>query len=101
MNNKIKENYTFRTSDLGFAAALLSNRYAELIGLEKSNPKRVEFVLRFPNEDDFNFWGGEYSMGQIEVDALTYFNAIKTLKNRIYSDTQQVKGGLLCKEPAG
>lgn len=95
MNNKIKTKckQSFQTSDLGFAAAMIASRCAELIGLDKSDPKRVMFTLRFDSVDDFYFLGGEYTMGQIEVDALTYFNTIKTLKNRIYSDFQQVKGG--------
>ena len=51
------------------------------------------FILAFSNEDDFHYWGSEYTMGQIEVDAQSYFNTVKTLKNRIYSDIEQVKGG--------
>ncbi len=89
----MKKSCTFKTSDLGFTAALVSNHYAELVGLDKANPKKVMFILAFSNEDDFHYWGSEYTMGQIEVDAQSYFNTVKTLKNRIYSDIEQGKGG--------
>lgn len=73
----------FATYDLGLAAALIASGYI-LAHLDKSNPKRAQFVFKRTygvEEVVERFWTMEF-----QVDALGYFNAIKLLKNRLYSN---------------
>ena len=73
----------FTTYDLGLSAALVAAEFT-LDHLDKSMPGKVMFVFsRTVGLDTAiqNFWSRTFS-----VDAMTYFNALKLLKNRIYSD---------------
>jgi len=74
---------SFSSYDLGACAALVSLGY-ELISLNKSNPKKVLFIFR--NQDGIDEAVNSYWSDKLDVNAQTMFNAIKTLKNRIYSD---------------
>lgn len=72
----------FTTYDLGLAATLISTGFV-LDHLDNINPRKVQFVFKRRNTLDAviqNYWANT-----CHVDAQTYFNAIKTLKNRIYS----------------
>lgn len=72
----------FTTYDLGLAATLLATGFA-LDYLDNTNPRKVQFVFKRRSTLDAviqNYWGNT-----CHVDAQTYFNALKTLKNRIYS----------------
>jgi hypothetical protein len=71
----------YSTSDLALAAAI--NLYYPIKAINKDNPKKVYFI--FEKSKNLNlviekFWGRE-----LKVDALLYFNSLKTLKNRIYN----------------
>lgn len=73
----------FTTYDLGLAAALIATAY-RLDHVDKTKPHKVLFVFRRENDIEQvveRFWGCQWT-----VDAQTYFNAIKLLKNRIYSN---------------
>jgi len=72
----------FYTSDLGLASAMVSVGIP-LISLDKSNPKRVEFV--FEETKELQEAINSYWSSDLLVSPLTYFNAMKMLKNRIYS----------------
>ena len=72
--------YTF---DLGAATSLVSAGY-ELVSLDKTNPRKVRFVFRRETgiEDIVdNYWDD-----RLEVKARTYFDNLKMLKNRLYSE---------------
>jgi len=73
----------FSTYDLGLATTLITLKY-ELINLDKSNPKKVRFV--FKEEKGIEQAMLKYWDNKIKVPALTFFNNLKTLKNRLYSN---------------
>ena len=77
---------TLRISDLGLTAALVC-REVEIASTEKDQTGRTHFIFSFdenlaPNIAAAidNYWSNHF-----EVDARQYFDAIKTLKGRIYS----------------
>lgn len=73
----------FTTFDLGLAAALIAAGYT-LDHLDKTNPNKAQFAFKrtYGVEETFKrFWDMK-----LHVDAQTYFNALKLLKNRLYSD---------------
>lgn len=72
----------YRSYDLGLASALVQVGFP-LRGLDRSNGKKVEFIFtKTPELEEAvkRFWSGELS-----VDAQGYFEAIRSVKNRIYS----------------
>jgi len=72
--------YTF---DLG-AAALLATAGFELIGLDRTNPRKVQFI--FNRADGIEKVVDGYWTGKTKVGARSFFDNIKMLKNRIYSE---------------
>lgn len=71
------------TFDLGAAAALAHIGF-ELISLDRENPKKIKFIFqrdRLIDEAIKEYWAGTLSVG-----ARSYFDSIKMLKNRIYSE---------------
>jgi hypothetical protein len=79
------ENYAkfFYSFDLGASAALVSAGF-ELVSLDKTNPKKVRFVFR--RESGIEKVVDEYWADRLEVKARTFFDNVKMLKNRIYSE---------------
>ena len=80
---KIINQDTFQSFDLGLVGALLTDGF-KLVSLDKTNPKKVSF--HFAHEDGIQEAAVDYFSNDFQVDAQTYFNHIKSLKNRIYSD---------------
>lgn len=76
---------TFSSYDLGLATALVTLKY-ELIKLDKTDPKKVRFVFKEAKDIEQMMLG--YWNNEISVPALAFFNNLKTLKNRIYSDKE-------------
>ncbi len=73
----------FHSQDLGLIAYLLCSRKHELVDIDKTNKGKVLFTIRRNMSTDSEiskFWNFKSS-----VDAQSYFNQIKSLKNRIYS----------------
>jgi len=73
----------FYTYDLGCSSALISAGF-ELISLDKANPRKVQFIFRRKNGIDKivdNYWADH-----LEVKARAFFDNVKMLKNRIYSE---------------
>lgn len=73
----------FQSHDIGLVGFLLCQDF-ELVSLDKTIKNKVLFVLkRSDGLDEIiqNYWNFNSS-----VDAQTYFNQIKRLKNQIYSD---------------
>ena len=73
----------FQTFDLGLAGALISIGY-QLLDLNKSNPRKVQFI--FPESNEIYKAVEDYWSGNLQVDARTYFDSIRMLKNHLYSD---------------
>lgn len=73
---------TFELADLGAAAAIASVGF-KLIGLEPTDGRRVVFV--FQNEPGIAEVLERYWSGQLPVDALAYFGAVKLLKSRLHA----------------
>ncbi len=75
------KNY-FYSHDIGLMAYLLCQSF-ELVGLDKAVRNKVLFILKRNGEIDAEvkkYWGFKSA-----VDAQTYFNQIKRLKNQIFS----------------
>lgn len=72
--------YTF---DLGAAAALVSAGF-QLALLDKANPRKVQFA--FLREAVIDRALDDYWADQLQVNARTFFDNLKMLKNRIYSE---------------
>lgn len=76
-----QESY-WATFDLGCAAALASIGF-EIVSLDRANPSKIKFIFvrKSGLEDSIkDYWNFD-----LNVDAQTYFNSIKRLKNQIYS----------------
>ncbi len=71
------------TYDLGCSAALLTAGF-ELLSLNKDNPHKSLFVFARSNELDKAV--EDYWSSKLKVKARQYFENIKMLKNRIYSE---------------
>lgn len=71
------------TYDLGCSAALLTAGF-ELLSLNKDNPHKSLFVFKKVEEIAEAVEG--YWSGKLVVSARSYFDNIKMLKNRIYSE---------------
>lgn len=77
-----QKNY-FYTFDLGCAAALISADF-RLVSLDKTNPAKVQFIFR--REVGIEKIVDGYWADRLEVKARTFFDNVKMLKNRIYSE---------------
>lgn len=76
-------NKYFSTHDLGLAAALLTAGFP-VDHLDKHDPTKVEFVFsRIEGMDEIIqlYWNNN-----LKLSLLAFFNNIKILKNRIYSE---------------
>ena len=73
----------FYTFDLGCSAALISAGF-ELVSLDKSNPRKVQFIFR--REIGIEKVVDDYWADRLEVKARAFFDNVKMLKNRIYSE---------------
>lgn len=83
MTNTIKNNEPFSTFDLGCAAAIISVGFP-LYKLNKSNPRKVQFS--FKEQEEAEKIVDDYWSDNLSVNARTYFDNIKMLKNRIYTN---------------
>lgn len=79
-------NDNYNTYDLGIAAALSVLGF-ELLDLDKSNPRKVQFIFKSDKrKGEIKEIAHQYFSDTLELPAQRLFNAIKMLKNRIYSD---------------
>lgn len=79
----LDDNKYWSSHDLGCAAALVSLGF-DLLALDKENPQKVKFI--FKSAEDIEEVIKEYWDSGLQVDAQTYFNSLKRLKNQIYSE---------------
>lgn len=73
----------YKTYDLGVSAALLCEDF-ELFSVERENPRKAQFV--FKREDEIEEIADSYFSNRLEVRARSYFDQLKALKNKLYSD---------------
>jgi len=76
-----KKDY-FYSHDIGLVAYLLCQNF-ELVGLDKAVRSKVLFILKKGDNVDGEI--NKYWNFKSSVDAQTYFNQIKRLKNQIFS----------------
>ncbi len=69
--------------DIGLVASLVTQGF-ELIAIDKTNRKKARFVLK--RKDGIDEAARRYWDCCSQVDAQTFFNNLKMLKNRLYSD---------------
>lgn len=77
-----KENY-FYSHDIGLISYLLCFEDHELAGMDKGVKNKVLFILtrsEITDKEVKNYWESKTS-----IDAQTYFNQLKRLKNQIHS----------------
>ncbi len=74
---------TFTTYDLGVSTALLCIGY-KLLTVEKDDPRKALFV--FEKEDGIEQDANSYFSNELEVLARSYFDHLKALKNKLYSE---------------
>jgi hypothetical protein len=79
----VNENENFNTSDLALAAALVESGH-KIERLERSNPRRISFI--FENSIALSAVVNEYWYDQLSVNPRSYFDTLKHLKARIYSE---------------
>ena len=82
MKNLINENY-YKTSDLALVATLSLSFQVESV--EKTDTRRVLFV--FPNSEELNATVNSYWRGELRVEPQEFFNQLKVIKTRIYSNS--------------
>ena len=80
---KLNTNDYYSTYDLGCSSALISAGF-ELVSLDKTSPRKVQFI--FKREVGIEKVVDDYWADRLEVKARTFFDNIKMLKNRIYSE---------------
>ena len=79
----MKQEQNYNTTDLGLAAALVSQGF-NVIELDRSHPHKVRFL--FTDDGSIEQIASQYWSDKLKVPAMAYFNAIKLLKHRIYSN---------------
>ena len=79
---KIEDNNVFTTYDLGLSAALLTSGY-KLKNLDRTN-RRALFIFEYKKgieQSTHKFFADE-----LRVKARSYFDSLKALKSKLYSD---------------
>lgn len=72
-----------KTFDLGASAALVCAGF-ELVDVDKRNPRKALFI--FQRADGIEDVVDKYWSNRLETKARAFFDTIKMLKNRLYSD---------------
>jgi len=73
----------FTTYDLGVSTALLCAGF-QLLSVDKDNPRKALFI--FKKEDGIEAITDAYFSDRLEVKARSYFDHLKALKNKLYSE---------------
>lgn len=73
----------FTTYDLGLAGALLTVGY-KLQGLDRTNNRRALFM--FVHKQGIDVSANRFFTDDLRVNARSYFDNLKALKNNLYSD---------------
>ena len=73
----------FTTYDLGVSAALLCADF-ELLAVQRTNPRKALFV--FKKEKGIEDTANSYFSDRLKVKARSFFDHLKALKNKLYSE---------------
>lgn len=74
----------FTTYDLGVSTALLCAGF-ELLSIDrKNNPRKALFI--FKRASDIEDTANQYFSDKLKVKARSYFDHLKALKNKLYSE---------------
>ncbi len=73
----------FTSTDLGVSSALLSAGF-ELLSVDKENPRKALFT--FHRSRNIEEQASLYFSDKLEVRARSFFDSIRALKNRLYSE---------------
>jgi len=73
----------FTTYDLGVSTALLCADF-ELLSVDKADPRKALFI--FKKEDGIEDVADRYFSDRLEVKARSFFDHLKALKNKLYSE---------------
>ena len=79
----LPEEEFFATTDLGIAAALLTENF-ELRTLDKSDSHKVKFL--FARKENISKVADDFWSNRLEQKSRSFWDNIKTLKNRLYSN---------------
>ena len=71
------------TYDIGVSTALLCAGF-ELVGIERSNPKKALFT--FKKEKDIDEIANSYFANKLNVKARSFADNLKALKNKLYGN---------------
>jgi hypothetical protein len=71
------------TYDLGVSTALLCAGFG-LLSLNRTNPRKVIFIFRKAKNIDET--ANAYFADQLKLNARSFFDQLKALKNRLYSE---------------
>ena len=82
ISSGLQDNLQFLNYDIGLSSALTTLHY-ELLTLNRDNPRKIGFV--FARTPELEQTAQEYFAGRLMLDARSFFENIKMLKNRIYS----------------
>ena len=72
----------YQTSDLALVSALYSYGY-EIDSIDKSKPNKAVFYIN--RDERLDELLQAFFTNQLMINALTYFNAIKAVKTRLYN----------------
>ncbi|MBL7125149.1 MAG: hypothetical protein ISS51_03525 [Dehalococcoidales bacterium] len=75
------EREKYETSDIALASYLLCSG-ANLLEIDRQNPRRCLFVFNVPNQSLITKW----QEGKATVNALAFHNAYQGLKARLFRD---------------
>ena len=73
----------FTTYDLGVSTALLCADF-ELLSVDKENPRKALFIFKKTNS--IESVANQYFSDRLEVKARSFFDHLKALKNKLYSE---------------
>ena len=73
----------FTTYDLGVSTALLCAGF-QLLSVDKMNPRKALFV--FKKKDGIEDVADRYFSDRLDVKARSFFDHLKALKNKLYSE---------------
>ena len=75
--------YVWTNYDLGVSTALLCAGF-ELLALNRNNPRKVLFIFRKTGNIDET--ANAYFADRLELNARSFFDQLRALKNRLYSE---------------
>ncbi len=75
--------YVWTTYDLGVSTALLCAGF-ELLSLNRSNQRKVLFIFR--RAENIDETANAYFADQLKLNVRSYFDQLRALKNRLYSE---------------